>query len=63
MERRPRAHLVNVLEDGAIRCTDNFIYNPLVRVEIKGEAGITRGKVWTSSGHLHRHGPKLTISQ
>jgi len=41
-------YLVNVLEYGVISCTDNFINNPLVGVEVEGEARITRGNVLNS---------------
>jgi hypothetical protein len=36
-------HLINTLERGFCNCTDNFINDPLVRVEVKGKAGITGG--------------------
>jgi hypothetical protein len=33
-------HLINTLERGFSNCTDNFINDPLVRVEVEGKAGI-----------------------
>jgi hypothetical protein len=54
-ERQPKVHLVNVTKYGSIGCTDNFINNPLVRVEIEGETGITRGSIRTSSDETKIH--------
>jgi hypothetical protein len=38
-------HLVNVLEYGVNSSTNNFIDNPLVRVEVEGKAGITKDNI------------------
>jgi len=36
-------HLINTLERGFCNCTDDFINDPLVRVEVEGKAGIAGG--------------------